>query len=57
VISCGLRNRYGHPRREILAELQASRVRTFSTDVNGASCFELDGSNVKASSFCGMPEQ
>ena len=51
VISCGLRNRYGHPRREVLEELQASHVRTFSTDINGASCFELDGSEVKASDF------
>ena len=56
VISCGLHNRYGHPREEVLAELQASHVRTFSTDINGASCFELDGSNVRASAFCGMPE-
>ena len=27
VISCGLRNRYGHPRQEILEELQAAKVR------------------------------
>ena len=44
VISCGLHNRYGHPREEVLAELQAAHVRTLSTDINGASCFELDGS-------------
>ena len=43
VISCGLHNRYGHPREEVLAELQAAHVRTLSTDINGASCFELDG--------------
>jgi competence protein ComEC len=55
VISCGMRNRYGHPREEVLAELQASHVRTLSTDINGASCFELDGTNVKASAFCGVP--
>ena len=54
VISCGLRNRYGHPRKEILAELQASHVRTLSTDINGASCFALDGGNVKATALCGM---
>ncbi len=47
VISCGLHNRYGHPREEILAELQAAHVRTLSTDIDGASCFELDGSDVK----------
>ena len=57
VISCGLRNRYGHPRKEILAELQAAHVRTLSTDIDGASCFELDGHNVRASARCGMPSR
>ncbi|HMG88113.1 MAG TPA: ComEC/Rec2 family competence protein [Terracidiphilus sp.] len=57
VISCGLRNRYGHPREEVLAELQASHVRTFSTDINGATCFELDGKSVRASALCGMQER
>ena len=52
VISCGLRNRFGHPRPEVLAELQAARVRTFSTDVNGATCFRLDGKNVSAENSC-----
>ena len=54
VISCGLRNRYGHPREEILSELQASHVRTFSTDINGATCFELDGKDVRAIALCGV---
>ena len=43
VISCGLHNRFGHPRPEILAELEKAKVRTFSTDINGATCFRLDG--------------
>ncbi len=57
VISCGLHNRYGHPREEILAELQASHVRTFSTDIEGAVCFELDGKSVRGSAFCGVPNR
>jgi competence protein ComEC len=57
VISCGLHNRYGHPREEVLADLQAAHVRTLSTDINGASCFELDGSNVEASAFCGLRDR
>jgi competence protein ComEC len=57
VISCGLHNRYGHPREEVLAELQAAHVRTLSTDINGASCFELSGISVKASAFCGVRER
>jgi competence protein ComEC len=43
VISCGLRNRYGHPREEVLEELQQAHVRTFRTDIHGISCFVLDG--------------
>jgi hypothetical protein len=30
-------------------------VRTLSTDIHGASCFELDGAGVKANAFCGVP--
>jgi competence protein ComEC len=53
VISCGLRNRYGHPRIEVLNELEAARVRTFSTDINGASCFRLDGKTTTPDQACG----
>jgi competence protein ComEC len=53
VISCGLRNRYGHPRPEVLRALEAVRVRTLSTDINGASCFRLDGKNTTPDLVCG----
>lgn len=53
VISCGLHNRYGHPREEVLEELQAAGVKTFSTDIHGAVCFQLDGRNVRADALCG----
>jgi competence protein ComEC len=43
VISCGLHNRYGHPREEVLEDLQTAQVRTLRTDLNGVSCFTLDG--------------
>ena len=52
VISCGLRNRYGHPRPEVLAELENAKVRTFSTDINGATCFRLDGKRAFAETSC-----
>jgi competence protein ComEC len=52
VISCGLHNRYGHPREEVLEELQAAHVRTFRTDINGATCFSLDGVAATAEPFC-----
>ena len=53
VISCGLRNRYGHPRMEVLEELEAAKARTFSTDINGAACFQLNGKTVTADPACG----
>ena len=52
VISCGRRNRFGHPREEILAELQAAHTRTFRTDTEGAACFLLDGKTVTADPMC-----
>ncbi|MGD0858072.1 MAG: ComEC/Rec2 family competence protein [Terracidiphilus sp.] len=53
VISCGLRNRYGHPRQEVLEELQAAHIRTFRTDLNGATCFLLDGKTTALDPDCG----
>jgi competence protein ComEC len=52
VISCGLRNHFGHPRPEIHAELQQAHVRTFSTDTHGATCFRLDGKTASAEPSC-----
>ena len=54
VISCGLHNRYGHPRQEVLEALQAAKVRTFRTDVNGAACFLLNGKTTAPDPFCGL---
>jgi len=53
VISCGLRNRYGHPRTEVLSELESAHVRTLSTDIDGAVCFQLNGRQVTADPLCG----
>ncbi|HTW62535.1 MAG TPA: ComEC/Rec2 family competence protein [Terracidiphilus sp.] len=52
VISCGLHNRYGHPRQEVLEELESARVRTLRTDINGISCFVLDGKSTWAQPEC-----
>jgi len=52
VISCGLRNRYGHPRQEVLEELQAAQVHTLRTDLDGAVCFRLDGKSMAADPAC-----
>ena len=56
VISCGRRNRFGHPRPEILAELQAAQARTFRTDLTGATCLVLDGVSVTAQPLCREPQ-
>jgi competence protein ComEC len=53
VISCGLNNRYRHPRSEVLAELEQAQVRTYRTDIDGASCFVLDGKSVNSDYACG----
>ncbi len=52
VISCGLHNRYGHPREEVLEALQQAHVRTYQTDTNGITCFRLDGKAVSADVGC-----
>lgn len=54
VISCGLHNRYGHPRAQVLEELEAAKVQTLSTDIQGAVCFRLDGKTVAAEAGCGL---
>jgi competence protein ComEC len=48
IISVGLRNTYGHPRREVLQRLQQAGVRTYRTDEEGAVSFYLDGKAVIA---------
>jgi competence protein ComEC len=46
VISVGSRNLYGHPRREVLEELQTGHIRAYRTDTLGISSFYLDGNRV-----------
>lgn len=57
VISCGLRNRYGHPRQKILEELQPAHVRTFRTDTEGVLGFQLDGKTIMANPECSWPSE
>jgi competence protein ComEC len=53
VISCGFRNRYGHPRQEVLSELEQAQARTYRTDISGASCFVMDGKTATPDYTCG----
>jgi competence protein ComEC len=50
-ISVGRRNFYGHPRREVLEELQANHIRTYLTDMLGMTTFYLDGEHVTAAAW------
>lgn len=51
VISCGLRNSFGHPHPDTLARLAAHSVQTFRTDKNGAITFVSDGKTVTVQPF------
>ncbi|MGC2212402.1 MAG: ComEC/Rec2 family competence protein [Silvibacterium sp.] len=54
-ISVGRRNFYGHPRREVLEELQEAHIRTYRTDMLGMSSFYLDGKRVTAAAWADSP--
>lgn len=43
IISCGRKNRYGHPSPGVLARLEAYNVPIYRTDRNGAVLVETDG--------------
>ncbi len=49
VISVGFHTSFGLPKAEVLARLQAARVRVYRTDLNGAVTFYLDGHSVTPS--------
>jgi competence protein ComEC len=57
VISCGVHNRYHHPREEVLEQLQNDHVRTMRTDTDGAVCFRLNGKTLVADPECGSEER
>ena len=56
VVSCGLHNRYGHPREEVLQDLESSHVRTYITAIGGAACFRLDGRTTTPDPECAWPQ-
>lgn len=43
MISCGRKNLYGHPHKEVIELLEEADVKISRTDINGAICYETDG--------------
>lgn len=50
-ISCGVRNRFGHPHPETLATLARANVRVLRVDLEGAVMWQSDGARQSAVSF------
>lgn len=43
MISCGRKNLYGHPHKEVIELLEETNVKVSRTDINGTICYETDG--------------
>jgi competence protein ComEC len=58
-VSCGARNRFGHPSPEVMARLAALGTRALRTDLSGAIRARTDGArlDVEVSSFPALPER
>ena len=46
VISCGAKNDYGHPHKELLDRLEDASVKAFRTDISGCVSFFTDGKKI-----------
>jgi competence protein ComEC len=58
-VSCGARNRFGHPSPEVMARLTALGTRALRTDLSGAIRARTDGERleVEVSTFPALPER
>jgi competence protein ComEC len=55
VISCGIRNRFGHPHPEALARLLAVGARIIRLDQAGAALWQSDGEASRLDTFLPLP--
>jgi competence protein ComEC len=46
LISCGRRNLFGHPHREVIRALQQSRILVYRTDINRSIDVDVDGDHI-----------
>lgn len=49
IVSCGIRNRFGHPHGEAMASLEAAGARILRTDRLGSIVWETDGERISLS--------
>jgi competence protein ComEC len=54
-ISCGIRNRFGHPHAEALAHLEAAGARVVRLDQTGAVVWQSDGDTAAVDTFAPAP--
>lgn len=50
-LSCGIRNRFGHPHPEALAQLEGVGARALRLDRSGGVCWESDGTTTSTHTF------
>jgi competence protein ComEC len=55
-ISCGIRNRFGHPHAEALAHLDAAGASVLRLDQTGAVTWQSDGQSTRLVTFAPPPE-
>ncbi len=56
IISCGKRNRYGHPHEETLIKLDEVGTKIYQTPIHGAVMIETDGRQVRIETFLGSEQ-
>ena len=57
IVSVGLHNLYGHPRRDVLERLEAGGAKIYRTDKNGAVSCASDGNTVQCSAYHDVPQE
>lgn len=53
VISCGVKNDYGHPHKEVMERLQTMKIKAYRTDENGTIICTSDGKNISFNTKAG----
>ena len=51
LISCGINNRYGHPKQEVVDRLEESGSSIYRTDISGAISLEIKGGRIFAKNY------